>query len=134
MIAALRLRGKVKTPKKTEDTMQMLNLKKVHACTLLPETESYEGMLKKVKGYITWGEIDKETLINLLEKKSSIENAEEFAEEIIDEEDLPEKLEKSFGLHPPKGGFKGKKKKPYGKKGEIGYRGEEINKLLKKMI
>ena len=38
-----------------------------------------------------------------------------------------------FRLHPPKGGFEKKIKKPY-PDGELGYRGEEINQLIDKMI
>lgn len=135
MIAAIRLRGNVKTPEKTEDTLKMLNLKNVHNCTIIPETPDYQGMLQKVKGYITWGEINKETLTKLIEKKSNTEkDTEKLAEEIMEKEEKPEEIEETFRLHPPKGGFKGTKKNPYGKKGELGYRGKEINSLIKRMI
>ena len=39
-----------------------------------------------------------------------------------------------FKLHPPKKGFKGKIKRAYGAGGELGYRGEKINELIKRMI
>ncbi len=124
MIAAIRLRGPVKTPKKTEDTLEMLKMNKVHSCRILPETKDYKGMLKKVEGYITWGEINEDTLNNLIDKRG----------EKLDEIDEEKGIEKTFNLHPPKGGFKGTKKEHYGKGGELGYRGEEINSLLNKMI
>jgi len=127
MIAAIRLRGKVKTPKKTEDTLKMLKLKNVHNCRILPQDKSHKGMLKKVEGYITWGEINQETLEELMEKKGAEkpEDMEKIEEEGID---------KILKLHPPKGGYKGSKKQPYNKGGELGYRGEDINQLIQKMI
>ncbi|MEM2203989.1 MAG: 50S ribosomal protein L30, partial [Sulfolobales archaeon] len=39
-----------------------------------------------------------------------------------------------FRLHPPSGGFKGSIKKPYGNGGELGYRGQDINDLIRRMI
>ncbi|MFW5902823.1 MAG: uL30 family ribosomal protein, partial [archaeon] len=118
------LRGKVNVPKKTEDTLKMLKLKNTHNCRILPENENYEGMLKKVEGYITWGEINQETLEKLLEKK-----------EVKKPDEIEEKgIEKILKLHPPKGGFKKSKKRHYNNKGELGYRGEEINQLIQRMI
>lgn len=125
MIAAIRLRGAVKAPQKMKDTLEMLKLTKVYNCRVLPETEDYKGMLKKVDGYLTWGEVNEETLDKLIEKRGK-----DIDTENMEEKGIPQKLR----LHPPKGGFKGSKKKHYGKKGELGYRGEEINKLLQKMI
>ncbi len=127
MIAAIRLRGRVKTNKKIEDTLKMLKLKNVHNCRILPEEKSHKGMLEKVEGYITWGEINQETLEELIEKKEKEkpEDMEKIKEEGID---------KVFKLHPPKGGYKGSKKQPCSKGGELGYRGEDINQLIKKMI
>jgi large subunit ribosomal protein L30 len=39
-----------------------------------------------------------------------------------------------FRLHPPSKGFKGKIKRGYGSGGELGYRGEKINELLRRML
>jgi len=39
-----------------------------------------------------------------------------------------------FRLRPPKKGFKGKVKRSFAAGGEAGYRGEEINELLKRMV
>jgi len=124
MIAAIRLRGNVNLPKKTRDTLEMLKLKNTHNCRILPDKKSYEGMLKKVEGYVTWGEINQETLEKLLDKK-----------EIEKPKNIEEKgIEKTIKLHPPKGGFKGSKKRHYNNKGELGNRGKEINQLIERMI
>lgn len=118
MFAVIRIRGNAKVPGKIEQTLQIMGLKKLYNCTVIPEEKTYKGMLQKAKGYITWGEVNKKTLKKLLEKEELNE-----AKEI-----------KTIRLHPPKGGFKGSKKRNYHKKGEQGYRGKEINKLIQKMM
>lgn len=124
MIAAIRLRGKVKTPEKTENTLHMLGLNKIHNCIVIPDEPSYRGMLQKAKDYITWGEIDEETFNKLIEKRSNTDK---------DPEEIKKGKKEIFKLHPPKGCFKGSKKQPIGKGGELGYRGKKINQLLDRM-
>jgi len=43
-------------------------------------------------------------------------------------------LKPYFRLTPPKGGFKRTTKRAWTDGGELGYRGDEINKLLRRMI
>jgi len=86
-------------------------------------------MINKVKDYVTYGEIDKETLIELLKSRSDEKNPEKAAKEAFDKGEL--KI--VFRLHPPRGGMKSIKKS-FKSKGDLGYRGEEINKLLKRMM
>jgi large subunit ribosomal protein L30 len=38
-----------------------------------------------------------------------------------------------FRLHPPKKGYRRSVKRPYNNKGELGYRGEAINELARRM-
>ncbi|MFP4115868.1 MAG: uL30 family ribosomal protein [Candidatus Aenigmatarchaeota archaeon] len=133
MYAVVRLRGKVGVRDEFEDTLRMLNLKDKFACTFLPETKDYEGMLKKVKNFVTWGEVDKETAEEIINKKGDMENAEEVIEILEKDRNLSEMERRSFPLSPPSGGFK----KPTNKlhpNGEAGYRGEEIIPLLKNMV
>ncbi len=130
MLAVIRIRGNAKVPKKVEDTLQLIGLKKVYNCTILPESPTYKGMLQKAKGEITWGEIEEETLKKLLEKKNLP------TKEVIEALGKEERIEeiKTIKLHPPKGGFKRSKKRHYKQKGELGYRGKEINQLIEKMM
>jgi len=62
----------------------MLNLPYINNCTIVNEDKSYKGMLQKVKDYVTWGEISKEMLQKLLEKRGGLDGkkAEEAAEKI----------------------------------------------------
>ena len=111
--AVIRIRGSIKVNKKIIDTLNMLHLKKVNNCILIINTSTNLGMIKKCKDYITWGEVNAETK-KLLEKR---------------------KKKGFFTLHPPKGGFERKGiKTPFTLKGALGYRGDNINILIKKMI
>ncbi len=152
MYAVIRIRGKVGVRKKIEDTLKMLRLKSVNNCVVIPESPSYKGMLSVVKDYVTWGEIKKEVLVELLKRRLRLKGNKRVDEKILKEvtgydtfekfaEDLMsgkiklkdfEKLEPVFRLHPPSGGFKSIKQ--HYPKGDLGYRGEAINELLLRMI
>ncbi|GIT74969.1 MAG: hypothetical protein Ct9H300mP30_0310 [Methanobacteriota archaeon] len=54
---------------KIRDTMSMLNLSRVNHAVLIPETPAYAGMLQKVKDYVTWGEIEADTIASLLKER-----------------------------------------------------------------
>ncbi|MBW9221170.1 50S ribosomal protein L30 [Methanothermococcus sp. SCGC AD-155-M21] len=151
--AVVRVRGSVGVRGDIADTLKMLRLHRVNHCVIIPNTETYRGMLNKVKDYVTYGEIDKDTLIKLILKRGRLPGNKRLNEEKIKEltelsiEDLSEKiingeinlkntpLKPVFRLHPPKKGYdKGGIKKPFSVGGALGYRGSEINKLLDKMI
>jgi len=153
LLAVVRIRGDVGVRREIRETLKMLRLNKVHHAVIVPETPSYKGMLQKVKDYVTWGEISKETLVLLLERRGLLEgnkrltndflaenlkikSIESLAEKIYNGEirlsDVP-KLKPIFRLHPPRGGFTRKKKRPYRDGGELGYRGADINRLIERM-
>lgn len=106
MFAVIRLRGITGTRKQVEDTLRMLGLRRKHTLVILPRTDSILGMIKKVEPMVTWGEISDE-----LTSKLGV---------------------KSVRLKPPAKGFRAIKK-PY-PKGDLGYRGKEINELIKRMV
>ncbi len=156
LVAIIRLRGRVGVPYDVEYTLKLLRLVKKYHCTVYPMTESLQGILNNVKDWITWGEIDLDTLTALFKKRGRVKGGEILTDEFIRKNFNLESIEelakaiyegrlklhklKEFGikpvfrLHPPKGGFKGSIKKPYRDGGELGYRGSEINNLLKRMI
>ncbi|MBW2996888.1 uL30 family ribosomal protein [Candidatus Woesearchaeota archaeon] len=103
------------------DTLKMLRLHKKYTCVLVQNDPSNLGMIKKVKDYVAYGEVDDAT-ISLLEQKRG-------------KKDREGKLRKDFHLQPPKGGFERKGiKHSYTQGGALGYRGDKINALIKKMI
>ena len=68
-LAAVLIRGLVGITKDTKDALHLLRLRKKNVCVVYPNTPSNQGMLKKCKDYITWGEIDTETETLLKEKR-----------------------------------------------------------------
>ncbi|MCX6643416.1 MAG: uL30 family ribosomal protein [Candidatus Bathyarchaeota archaeon] len=58
----IRIRGGIDCPHFVKDTMKMLRVDRTNCATILRETPSYLGMLRKAKDYITWGEVSVETI------------------------------------------------------------------------
>ena len=114
-IAVVRVRGSIRRTKAVEDTLDMLKLHRKNYCVLLPASPSIMGMINKIANLVTWGEVNEESL-KLLEAKKEGEK-------------------KFYRLQPPRKGF-GRKgvKVPFTIGGGVGYRGEAINDLLKRMI
>ncbi len=142
MLAVVRVRGNVGVRKEIEDTMQMLHLKTVNNCVVVPDTPSYLGMIKKIKDYVAWGEIDKEVFKWMLKKwgrkgRKRLEpdfDVDKFTEEFFSGKTTFKDygINPVFRLHPPRKGYRSIKR-PY-PKGALGYWGEQINELIKRMI
>jgi len=151
--AVLRIRGTVNINHDIRKTMQLLNLTRANHCTIVPENPITKGMLQVAKDYITWGEIDKEMLTKLITTRGKLEggkeltndyvksatsydNIDKLSQAIIDNKfkykDIPS-IKPIFRLSPPKKGYEGIKRS-YVNKGALGYRGKDINKLIKRMI
>ena len=67
------------------------------------------------------------------EKKLADQEVEEVFKKIKENQKTPEEIKPVFRLTPPSKGFKESVKQHY-PEGELGYRGKEINELLKRMI
>ncbi|MGQ9538354.1 MAG: 50S ribosomal protein L30 [Candidatus Bathycorpusculaceae bacterium] len=152
-IAVVRVRGTISAPMQVRETLRMLNLKRNNHAILIDNRPSFLGMLKTAQNFVTWGEVSKEIIMAMLKEngrlagskkltdeyaqKIGYKSLEELAEAIfnckVEYWKLPE-IQPYFKLHPPSKGFKGKIKKGYSVGGELGYRGEQINALLKRMI
>ncbi|RLF04033.1 MAG: 50S ribosomal protein L30 [Thermoprotei archaeon] len=153
-MAVVRIRGRVGIKPDIRYTLDMLHIRRKFWATIVPLTPSYRGMLHKVKDYTTYGEISRDTLIELLRNRGELTNGgkltdswlkentefstiEELADALISGKARLHKLEwlkPYFRLTPPKGGFKRTTKRAWTDGGELGYRGDEINKLLRRMI
>ena len=72
MYAVIRIRGSVKTPGEVRKTLKMLRLTRVNHCTIVPKDKTHEGMLNKARHYITWGEIDENTLEKLVSRRGRL--------------------------------------------------------------
>lgn len=151
MIGVLRVRGRTGVKKGIQDTMSMLKLTRINHLVLLHEDPTYKGMLVKAKDYVTWGEIDVETISQIITKRGKILGNEKVTEEYIKENTDYSSIEAFvkavaageatvedagikpvFRLHPPRKGYEATKTS-FKEGGSLGNR-EDINELVSKMI
>jgi len=150
--AIIRLRGTQNINPKTKDTLKYLRLNRINHCVVLPDNETTKGMLQTAKDYVTWGEISAETLAELIRTRGRLVGDKPVTDEHVKAntkfatiEELAKAIASGsfnykqvdgikplFRLHPAKNGIEGIKRSfPNG--GSLGYRGENINKLLTRM-
>ena len=72
LLAVVRVRGQVNVPRPVRDTLAMLGLHKNCHATLVDDRPAYLGMLRKAQVWITWGEIDLPTLVELLRRRGRL--------------------------------------------------------------
>ena len=151
MYAAIRVRGKVNVSPAIRKTLELLRLDRVNHLALVRKEQ--KGMLEKAQSFITFGEINWETLALALEKRGRLAGNKKIGKGFLKEKKIAsfEELAKSviggkakladFGikpilrLTPPKKGYeRAGIKKNYSVGGALGYRASDINKLVKRMI
>ena len=152
-LVAIKVRGTISAKREARETLDMLKMKKTHNAVIIDDRPSFIGMLYRVQNYVTWGEVTKEMLSEMIKKRGRLDGNKRFTDEYAKElgyksvEDLAtavvnckveywklNNVRSVFKLHPPKKGFKGKIKKSFATGGEAGYRSEKINDLIKRMI
>ncbi len=112
-LAIILIRGLVDKRGDIRDTLKFLNLKRKNNCAVFEDTPSIKGMITKVKDLVAWGELNEETLASL----------------------APKLKDGIVRLQPPRGGFERKGTKvSFNNGGALGYRGEKINDLIRRMI
>lgn len=153
IVAVVRLRGKADTHHIMKKTLSLLRLHKVNHAAVYPESPSLKGMLFKIKDRVTWGEISKEDFVYLLKKRGELygknnkltdehlqantefASIEAFADAFFEGKakltDIPG-VQPVFRLNPPRKGFKSLKN-PINRGGDLGYRGEAMSTLLRRM-
>jgi len=153
MRAIVQLRGEVNQSEAVRDTLGMLNLHRVNHATLVPETDTYEGMVTKVNDWVAHGEPSVETVELLLETRgepaegdadiddewiaehTDYDGLGALADALVAEETTlqAEGLAPTLRLHPPRGGHDGIKH-PTTEGGQLGpHATEEIDDLLEAM-
>ncbi|MBI2125277.1 uL30 family ribosomal protein [Candidatus Woesearchaeota archaeon] len=129
-LAVVLVRGMVKVVQPVKETLAMLNLHRKNHCVVIENTSTYQGMLFKVKDYVTWGEIDDGTFQELVQKRGQLLEGRGKALEVNGK-----KYKRYFALNSPRKGFDRKGiKDPFSKGGTLGYRGEKMKDLLKRML
>ncbi|WP_331233817.1 50S ribosomal protein L30 [Natronorarus salvus] len=153
MQAVVQLRGEVNMSQSVRDTLGMLNLHRVNHCTLVPETDTYRGMVAKVNDFVAIGQPSQEAVEQLVRRRgepeegsaeiddewiaenTTYDDVSALAAALVDEETTlrDEGLSPVFRLHPPRGGHKGIKH-PRTDGGQLGkHTTEEIDELLEAM-
>ena len=154
MFLVIRVRGTTGVNRDIADTLKMLRLHRINHAVLVEDNPSYKGMLQKAKDYITWGEVNNETLSEIISKRGEFIGGVRVTDEILAEltensgyssiEDLANSLingsvkatdidmKPVFRLHPPRKGYEGIRLS-IKEGGSLGYRGELINDLAVKM-
>ena len=114
MICIIRIKGAVGLNKDIKETFNRLKLRKKYSCVVIEPTKENLGMVKKLRNFVAFGEINEETYAKLKNKRKT-------------------KIKNFFRLHPPRGGIDSKKH--FGvKKGVLGDNKEGINKLIERML
>ncbi len=150
----IRVRGQVNIKPSIKKTLELLNLTRANHCVLVDkENPSIRGMLQTAKDYVTWGEITKDMLLKLLltrgrlsgdkpltdpyiQSATSFKTVNDMANAIIERKFIYKELPEAkpvFRLSPPVKGYEGIKRS-YVNKGALGYRGDNINLLLERML
>jgi len=151
-LLAIRIRSGINASTRVEDSLRMLRMERNMAATLLDDRPEYLGMLQTAKDLVTWGEPTAETIRLLLEKRGRATGDAPIDDETLKGlgyEDMGaladalhacrveihrlDGVKPFFRLRPPSKGFKRTVKRPYGSGGELGYRGEAINDLARRM-
>ena len=73
-LAAILVRGFVSMERSAKDTLLMLKLTHKNRCVVVNNTPAIVGMIKKVKDYITWGEISEDTFKELVVSEKDFEH------------------------------------------------------------
>ena len=148
----LRISGQADVPYWADTTMTLLKLEKKYRATIIPEKENTVGMLRKIQHYISWQEIDTETVKELLDKKArksgykkvtnehitsiGFASIDELAASLAEGKTSLSKLKPLkpwFAMDPPRHGFKRSTKKLYGQKGVLGHN-KELSVIVKRMM
>lgn len=153
VFAVVRVRGTVNVNPDIKKTLQYLRLTRANHCVLIEENPVYKGMLQMVKDYATWGEINKETLEKLitsrgklmgdkpltaeyLKSATSYPSIEKLSEAILANKakykEIPE-VKPVFRLSPPRKGHR-TVKRSFVNGGSLGYRKDNINTLIERML
>jgi large subunit ribosomal protein L30 len=155
LFLAVRLLGAFGCPAEINSALNGLRLNSRFRGVLLEKSESTMGTLRKVKDYVTWGEVKHQDVATLFKERGELLNGmaltDRFVKESLGHESVTELAqaltrgqltlrmlrEKGvapvFRLRPPSGGFRMSVKRPFKSYGELGDRGAEISKLVEQM-
>lgn len=151
-LLVVNLRGLVNTRKPVRKALQQLRLLKRFNAAIVPDNETYRGMLVAAKEHLAWCELNAEIAEKLLSKRAETTDGKKADEDALKEsgygsfkelasaiatgktllgEDVG--LRNSFRLSPPRGGFKRSTRRQFGQGGVLGPN-VELMSLVERMI
>ena len=155
-LLAVRVRGSAGIKHRIKAILRDLGLNRRNQAILMADTPAIRGTLKVLKETLFWGEATEDILSLLLTKRTKMEkignltdqevkkrfsktNIQTLAKSLSRGEIKPQDLKRKgvnirYNLNSPKGGYGGKIKEPFGKSGVLGYQGDSIGEIVKKMI
>jgi large subunit ribosomal protein L30 len=138
MICVIRIRGRVGLRHETNSTLNRLRIMKKYTCVVIDDKKENLGMVKKVRDFVAFGEINDSVFEKLIEArgqlidKSKKINGKEVVEGLKKGKSYEElNLKPFFRLHPPRKGIKSKEHFP---KGVLGNNKDKINDLVERML
>jgi large subunit ribosomal protein L30 len=152
-MVVVRVRGHAKIQWRTVETMTRMKLTRVNHCVVLPKSATTDGMLQRVKDYVTWGEMSHEGLARLLFQRGEVVGGERLTDAYVKDnskftsilsfakalEAGEAKISDVKGLKPvvrlppPRHGYESTRRS-YVDGGSLGYRGKEMEKLVDRML
>src|SRR3989338_7717566 len=93
MIIVIRISGLVEVPEKVQETLYRIRLRRKYCAVILPDSEETTKLLKKVRNFVAFGKLNKETLIELLAKRAK------FTGKKIDVKVLADSIEKAKSIN-----------------------------------
>ncbi len=144
MIAVIRISGMVDVPGHIQEALFRLRVRRKYSIVLIHPTKENIKLLKKLRDYIAYGDIDPKTLELLIEKRAEAISSPKGNKEKIDVKKIVEGIQKKnlselgikpfFRLHPPIGGIDSKKHFGVSSKAVLGDNKEKINDLIRRML
>src|SRR3989344_5494739 len=139
MILVIRIGGLVDMTREFEEMLFRFRLRRKYSAVLMQPTVLNIKILKKLRNHIAYGEINKETMKELIEKRGiSLDKSKKInPEKVMDQLEknpLNSDIKPFFRLHPPRGGIDSKKHFGVSKKAVLGDNKEKINDLVRRML
>ena len=139
MIAVIRIKGMVGLRRGINETLDRLRLRRKYACVVLTKPSKEQlGMIKKLRDFVAFGELSKETFEKLVEARGQLidKTKKVDAKKAVEELEKGKKYEELnlkpfFRLHSPRKGINSKAHYP---KGVLGDNKEKINELVERML
>ena len=79
----IRLRGTQNLNPKTKDTLRYMRLNRVNHAVVLPASDTTKGMLQVAKDYVTWGELDANTLAAIIRARGRVVGDKPVTDEYV---------------------------------------------------